>query len=83
MKTIQRTITVSREVQRETVCVPADLAKATSQGSGRIAAFVRGAEAAANGAGVDACPYASGRGVGSFRRSWLRGHEAWHKRREN
>lgn len=80
---IERVITITKEISRETIVVPAELKGNVPQGNGRITAFVAGATAAANGLGAETCPYAKGNGSGSFRRAWIRGHEHWHARRSN
>lgn len=48
------------------------------RGSGRANAWVRGVRAASRGKGEDSCPYAQGRGSGSWRRAWLKGHDAYY-----
>ena len=48
------------------------------RGSGRASAFIRGVRAASRGNGEDSCPYKPGRGSGSWRRAWLKGHDAYH-----
>jgi ribosome modulation factor len=60
-----------------TLEVPTELGGNASRGSGRFSAYVAGAYAALYGKSVEQCPYDPGRGSGSFRKAWLRGHEAW------
>lgn len=52
------------------------------RGSGRAKAFVRGVRAASRGAPETKCPFSPGRGSGSFRLAWLRGHESYHAAKE-
>lgn len=60
------------------VPAPPDLRRTTGQGSGRFRAFEFGVIAASHGMTKDQCPYEPGRGSGSYRKSWMRGFDAFH-----
>lgn len=50
----------------------------TGRGSGRARCFIKGIRAAGANKSELACPYAPGKGSGSWRLAWFEGFEAFH-----
>lgn len=60
--------------------VPEDLKALKGRGSGRWQSFRFGVIAASIGQTIeDDCPYEDKRGSAAFRKSWIRGFEAYHR----
>lgn len=70
------------EVQGTRTPVPPDLLNTKGRGSGRVRAFEFGVIAASIGQSKTDCPYAEGQGSGSYRKSWIRGFDAFHAAQE-